>query len=316
MKNRPIQVRLALLVISLTAAAGFAATRHRDDAFLPAYRPSDVLVEHLGYTLCYSEKDEQAAWIAYELTARETQARLPRSDNFREDPSVPTESASPSDYKGSGYDRGHLAPAADMEWSKEVMSESFLMSNMSPQKPALNRGKWKDLEEQVRGWAVRDSALYVITGPVLTQKPIGAIGKNKVTVPASYFKVIVDMTEPEIKGIGFLMPNAALKEPISAYAASINEVEKVTGLNFFPNLSVQTEIAVEGSTDLAVWDWPGDRVAASTARQRRTASRESVQQKVPGPIPRSSGVDWYGIPIWVSLLIGIVVLLTVYNRFR
>lgn len=316
MKHRPLRVALLLLVTGLTASVGFGANRYRDEAFLPAYKPSDLIVEHLGYTLCYSEKDEQAVWVAYELTASETKNRLRRSDNFREDPAIPTGSATPSDYQGSGYDRGHLAPAADMEWSKEVMSESFFMSNMSPQKPDLNRGKWKDLEEQVREWAVQNGALYVVTGPTLTQKALGTIGKNKVTVPASYYKVIVDLSEPEIKGVGFLMPNTALKESVASYAVPIDQIEKVTGLNFFPKLSAQTEKVVEGSIDLAVWGWPGEKVAAGAERPRRAASRESVQEEVPTSLPPSAETAWKGIPTWVLILVGILLVLRLYKRFR
>ena len=316
MKPRQIRSILLVLIIGTAASAVFGANRYRDEAFLPAYKASDLLVEHSGYTLCYSEKDEQAVWVAYELTAGETKGRIRRSDDFRDDPAVPTGSASPSDYQGSGYDRGHLAPAADMDWSKTAMSESFFMSNMSPQKPDLNRGKWKDLEEQVRDWAVHYGAIYVVTGPVLTQKPLGTIGKNKVAVPASYYKILVDLTEPEIKGIGFLMPNVGLKEPIASYAVPIDQVEKVTGLNFFPKLSAQTEKAVEGSINLAVWGWPGEKVASGAERPRRTDSRESIQEKVPTSLPPSSEADWRGIPTWVLILVGIILVLRLYKRFR
>ncbi|MDZ7792136.1 MAG: DNA/RNA non-specific endonuclease [Spirochaetia bacterium] len=123
-------------------------------------------MRHTGYTLSYSEEHEQAEWVAYKLTIEELQGDVERTDNFREDKKVDTETASLSDYRGSGYDRGHLAPAADFSWSEEAMSDTFYLSNMSPQKPGFNRGIWRSLESQVREWAIRDKALLVVTGPV------------------------------------------------------------------------------------------------------------------------------------------------------
>ena len=125
--------------------------------------------------------------MANQLTAKEVNGKYERSDNFRKDPHVSTESATLSDYKGSGYDRGHIIPAADMKWSPDAMSASFFMSNMSPQDPSFNRGIWKKLEEQVGKWALENSEIYIVTGPVLTDGPYQTIGVNKVAVPKYYY---------------------------------------------------------------------------------------------------------------------------------
>ena len=125
------------------------------------------IVEHENYSLCYNENYEQASWVFYELTKDEVVGDLERTDDFREDPLVSTGSASLEDYVGSGYDRGHIAPAADMEFSATAMSESFYMSNMSPQHPSFNRGRWKSLESEVRKWAYSREAIWVTSGPVL-----------------------------------------------------------------------------------------------------------------------------------------------------
>jgi endonuclease G len=219
---------------------------------LPAFSPKDPVVRHTSYTLCYSEPHEQALWVAYILTAAEVHGRQKRTNDFRPDPFVVTGSAVPADYRGSGCDMGHLAPAADMKWSFTAMSESFYMSNMSPQAPGFNRGIWKDLESQVRTWAVINRELHVVTGPVL--KPgLPTIGKSRVAVPALYYKVLLDDQRPEIKAIGFVMPNRPLSGPVTAYAVTVDSVERLTGLDFFPALPDSIEKAVEAVIHVERW---------------------------------------------------------------
>lgn len=147
----------------------------------------DRIIKKTGFSLLYNESHEQAEWVAYQLTKSETNSVFERTDNFMVDPMVKTGSAVAADYQGSGYDRGHLAPAGDMGWSAASMTESFYYSNMSPQLPAFNRGIWKRLEEQVRTWAIDYDTLYVVTGPVL-QMGLPKIGPNEVSVPDGTIK--------------------------------------------------------------------------------------------------------------------------------
>ena len=145
---------------------------------------ADSIIEREGYALGYIEKHEQPAWVQYIMTAEEVSRRAAkRGDDFRPDPEVPTGSATPQDYTRSGYDRGHLAPAADMSFSVKTMSESFFMSNMSPQAPQFNRGIWSKLEKQVRHFATREKRIVVVTGPILPAEKTITIGANRVTVP-------------------------------------------------------------------------------------------------------------------------------------
>lgn len=221
---------------------------------LPKTKPSDVVITHTGYSLLYNETHEQADWVAYELTKEETNKIYSRTDNFIPDPMVSTGTATNADYKNSGYDRGHLAPAADMGWSATAMAESFYYSNMSPQNQSFNRGIWKKLEEQVRTWAIENSAVYITTGPVL--KPgLPTIGINKVSVPKYYYKVILDYTEPELKAIGFIIPNLPSKAPLQNYAVTIDSVEKFTGINFFWQLPNEQENEIEKKICLECWSW-------------------------------------------------------------
>ncbi len=146
-----------------------------------------------GYTLCYRESYEQAEWVAYTLTPEKLVKNTKRTGDFREDPEISTGSALPEDYRFSGYDRGHLAPAADFAYSLETMTDSFFMSNMSPQTPAFNRGGWAKLEAFVRTLAAKAETLYIVTGPVLEKNAgeYGSIGENCVSVPEFFYKALL-----------------------------------------------------------------------------------------------------------------------------
>ena len=235
---------------------------------LPSITQGDAVVKHLGYTLSYNEKNEQANWVAYELTAEETTKVVNRSDNFQPDHAVRTGSATNADYQGMGYDRGHLAPAADMSWSPAAMQESFYYSNMSPQVAGFNRGVWKRLEEQVRQWALDNHKIDIVTGPLLPDN-LKTIGANKVAVPRYYFKVILDYTNPELKGIGFILPNASSTSPLSSFAVPIDYVEKVTGIDFFPALPDEQEQKIEKTICIECWSW----------KRTSTRSAQTVQNK-------------------------------------
>lgn len=225
---------------------------------IPAISPGSEVITHTGYSFLYNETHEQASWVAYELTSEETLKRFERTDKFLPDPLVKTGSAKEADYAASGYDRGHLAPAADMGWSESAIAESFYYSNMSPQLPAFNRGIWKKLEELMRSWAVENQSIYIVTGPVLKQG-LKTIGPDKVSVPDYYYKVILDFTEPEIKGIGFILKNSSSSASLQQFAVSIDSVEKLTGINFFPLLPDDQEKSLEKTLCLQCWKWSHDK---------------------------------------------------------
>jgi len=225
---------------------------------IPAIKSRSEVIRHSGYSLSYNEKHEQANWIAYELTAAETKAKFSRTDNFQPDPLVLSGTATQKDYKSSGYDRGHLAPAADMGWSEQSMEESFYFSNMSPQLPGFNRGVWKRLEEQVREWAIENEAVYVVTGPVL-RKGLPTIGSEHISVPQYFYKVLLDYRLPEIKAIGFVIPNESSSSPLYTYSVSIDSVESLTGLDFFPQLPDDEENLIESSSNFKQWVWKASK---------------------------------------------------------
>lgn len=221
----------------------------------PLTSTTDTIRSYTGFDLGYNEQYEQASWVVYVITKEEIESgHVERTDNFRSDTSISSGSAALKDYRGSGYDRGHLAPAGDMKWDPKAMSESFLMSNMSPQDPSFNRGIWKRLEEKVRIWAVEKDSLFVITGPVLGSLD-SFIGENEVGVPGSYFKVLVDLSPPDHTFIAFLLSNTGSSEDLNRFAITVDSLEKVTGYDFFASAPDQEVIDwLESQLDLASWN--------------------------------------------------------------
>lgn len=230
-----------------------AVTEQTDWKFLPNNKDGKTVI-HKHYAVSYVEKHEQAEWVAYELTKSSLRVKnVQRSNDFRPDPKVRSKSANDKDYRGSGYDRGHMVPAGDMAFSREAMSETFYMSNISPQVRAFNQGIWRELEELIRNWAFKDKKLYVVTGSIFGESR-EQIGRTGVTVPEAYFKVLLDLEEPEQKGIGFIMPNEVSYERINTFAMSIDEVERQTGFDFFSDLMDDSEEeAIESKYDMSRW---------------------------------------------------------------
>ncbi|CAH0999348.1 hypothetical protein LEM8419_00646 [Neolewinella maritima] len=235
--------------VSLVQRTGYTGEAY----YLPSGASGQV-IDHEGFVLSYNEDWEQADWVAYILTRQHLQQEwTKRDDHFREDPAVRSGSASLGDYRGSGYDRGHLAPFADFAWDAELADRTFYLSNVSPQARQFNQGVWRELEELTRDWAKREQQLYVVTGPVTSEAPKFYIGRdNRVAVPRSYFKVLLDLEDPQQKGIGFVIPNEVSFEPLTAYAMSIDEVERITGLDFFADLmpdDLEAELEASGNPD-------------------------------------------------------------------
>jgi len=212
---------------------------------IPKYDIDDTIIKHRGYTLSYNSKYKQANWVAYLLTREETVKRFQRGEFFAPDPMIPGTDFS-IDYQKSGYDRGHLAPAADMGYSMETMVQSFFYSNMSPQLPRFNRGVWKKMEMQVRNWAVEYDSLYIVTGPIF-DSVMPTIGPHHVAVPKAYYKVLLQKQNGNWVGIGFILPNSNTKVEFKEYVTSIDKVEEITGLDFFWGVDDKLEIEIEKS---------------------------------------------------------------------
>lgn len=204
----------------------------------------EQIIRHTGYTVSYNKELKLPNWVSYELTREETKGKEKRNNRFIADPLVKGIIATNADYARSGYDKGHMAPAADMKWSPQAMKESFYFSNMCPQHPQLNRRGWKNLEEKIRDWAIADSAIIIICGPIITKQP-KTIGKNKVAVPQQYFKVILSPFVRPMRAIGFLFNNRQALEPLSTYAVTVDSIERLTNMDFFASLPDEIENKIE-----------------------------------------------------------------------
>ncbi|QXP66496.1 DNA/RNA non-specific endonuclease [Polaribacter sp. AHE13PA] len=221
--------------------------------FLPTSTTNQV-VHHQNYSLSYSEKHEQAEWVAYELKASDLSSTNYKRPYFEIDNAVKTKAAHWRNYKKSGYDKGHLCPAADRRFSKSAHDETFLTSNISPQEHKFNAGVWNRLEQKVRYWAKKNDGVFVITGGVL-ENNLKTIGSEAVAVPNQFYKVILDKTNGKIKMLAFLMPHKESNLPLYKFVVSVDKVEALTGIDFFKELDDTIEEQLESSSSYKNWSF-------------------------------------------------------------
>lgn len=223
---------------------------------LPSSTEKLELLDHKYYVVGYNKKHKQAAFVAYLLTAEmvnENDNVSRKGVGFKKDYLLSDNYATKQDYTNSGYVRGHLCPSKDMCWSFASMKETFYMSNVSPQYQGFNDGLWKKLEGSVRKWAVENDSILVLCGPVLSSKK-GEIGENKVSVCSKFYKIVVDISYPTYKMIAFIMDNTNIKGNIFRYCCNEREVERITGLDFFPSQDGNPLMdSLETVTDINLW---------------------------------------------------------------
>ena len=237
---------------SANASAQPTSTDSLMTVILPEGTPQQI-VDYPGFTVNFNKEHHQPNYVVWELTGDETDGPVPRSNKFRPDDNVEG-CASLDDYRNSGFDRGHMAPAQDMKWSEESMYACFYLTNMCPQKSVLNSGSWKTLEEHTRTWADRDSALIVICGPVLADRLTQTIGDSKVTVPTRFFKVILAPHANPPRAIAFVMNNGKVEGGMQRAVTSVDEVERITGYDFFSALPDEIENEIESQNRLSAWE--------------------------------------------------------------
>jgi endonuclease G len=217
-------------------------------------RPEQIL-KRRGYTTSYNEKTKTPNWVAWHLTKAHTYGDHQRKNEvFFEDESIEREKrATDNDYYNSRYDRGHMCPAGDNKWDAQVMRESFLFTNICPQNHGLNKYEWNDLEIQCRDWARQYGAIDIVCGPLFpTTGEQKTIGRNRVWVPESFFKVIL-CRQGKPKAIGFIYRNEGKKQTREEALRSVDEIEALTGIDFFPSLDDDTESRIEAEAALEDW---------------------------------------------------------------
>ena len=223
----------------------------------PQKGKKELILKRKNYTLSFNKETNMADWVAWRLDKKKLTERVSRKGyGFRPDPDLSQKQAVVTqDYAHSGYDRGHMCPAGDSRWSSEAMKESFYMTNICPQHPNLNGGDWHELEQACRRWA-SEGPVYIVCGPILYKKSSPQyIGKeHRIRVPEAFFKVILAGVEKDKpKAIGFIYKNTAGNRSLDSYVNSIDQVERITGLDFFSALPDKVENAVEKEYKMKDW---------------------------------------------------------------
>jgi endonuclease G len=212
---------------------------------------SDTLVRYDAFDVHFNSERGIANSAVYELVTNELNGTIERAGEFMQDAGVKG-CPLPQDYAGSGMDRGHLVPAADLKWSGTAMRQSFLLTNICPMHKALNEGGWAKLEEKVREWTARDSALLVFSGPIVNDSDTTLTG-GRVKVPGAYYKVIMAPCVRPMRAIAFIYPNGYSGGRLRQYAVSVDEAEQKTGLNFFPYLPNEEQERLKSPVNLDAW---------------------------------------------------------------
>lgn len=254
------------LAVSVSACGSKGAAQTALKLELPEIVVTDStrLVEYEAYTLMYNLRRLNPQWVAWELTGEETKGTVSRNGDstgagkkgsykFKVDTTLPFLQADNNDYKNSGWDRGHMAPAADMKMTPQTMQESFMYVNACPQNHNLNAGVWKSLEEKCRALANVYGKIWIACGPIYNRCEFGTIGPHHVSVPDAFFRVMLIRTGGHYRGIGFICDNKAGRQPLEHYVWTVDEIEEMTGLNFFCALTPEEEIEAESSVELDFW---------------------------------------------------------------
>ncbi len=232
---------------------GTSTKSNTNEYFLPTSSTGQI-IHHEGYSLSYNESHEQAEWVAYELKKAHLSNTHFKRPYFEVDKAVKTKAAHWRNYKKSGYDRGHLCPAGDRKYSKAAHDETFLTSNISPQTHSFNAGVWNRLEQKTRYWASKYDGVFVVSGGVL-KKGLKTIGEEKVSVPDQFYKVLIDNNSGKTKMLAFLLPHEDSNKPLYEFVVSVDEVEELTGIDFFPELDDVKENKLEASSSYKGWSF-------------------------------------------------------------
>ena len=264
MKNKTIYTVLLLLCVvgfwlfenfytpdTYTAPKAEDAGREIPEHLLPS-STTGAIVEHHHFSLSYHEAYEQAEWVAYLLAKADLTDDDRKRPYFIEDPKVRSKSADWRNYRGSGFDRGHLCPAGDRRFSAYAYDETFYTSNISPQDNAFNAGVWNRLEQQVRYWAKQYGTVFVATGGVL-EEGLPSIGDEDVAVPRYYYKIIGKGSREKLKVVAFLLPHRESTAPLQQFVVPVDKIERLTGIDFFAGVPDGLEKEIEGKMETKGW---------------------------------------------------------------
>lgn len=242
-----------LPILLLTSIISCAQKHKQDEAIeIPAPIDNEIILKRTAFSLSYNKDAKIPNWVAWHLTAEHTDGDVPRDNSYYEDEDVPLPRATNDDYRGSGWTHGHMCPAGDNKWDSIAMRESNLLTNICPQHASLNSGLWNQIERDCRQWANKFGDVYIVCGPVLLNREHETIGPNHVVVPEAFFKVILCL-QGEPKAIGYVVRNNEGTKKRDQYINTVDEVERITGYDFFPALPDSTEAVVEANSNILDW---------------------------------------------------------------
>lgn len=250
---KKLKLLLMLILISLVSCAQKQEVKPQQICIeLPAPIEGDTILNRSAYTVSYNKDTKCPNWVAWHLTAEHADGDCPRDNSFYEDEDVPVPRATNDDYRGSGWSRGHMCPAGDNKWDVKAMQESNLLTNICPQDRSLNSGVWNKIEQDCRRWAKKYGDIYIVCGPIYLNREHETIGVNKVVVPEAFFKVILCL-QGKPKAIGYIVRNNGGTKKRDMFVNTVDEVERITGIDFFPALPDSIEEIVEAYANLEDW---------------------------------------------------------------
>jgi endonuclease G len=211
------------------------------------------VLTNTGYTVGYSDALGDPLWAAYHLTDGNVEDSPPRPEEFSTDTRTVARIET-GVYNRSGYDRGHMAPnyAIATHYGKQAQTETFLMSNVTPQKHALNAGLWKTLEQKIAtNYPGRFGEIWVLAGPVFGTHPDRL--KSRVAIPEAFYMIVIDESDGRVRTEAFLFPQDAAGADLDRYLSTIDEIERRTGLDFLSALPDEAENALEAKKAARTW---------------------------------------------------------------
>ena len=235
-------MRMLPLILTLLAATCFQRGAMEGEGFeIPSYGPNEDVVRHLGYTASYNHRTLVPDWVAWELTAEEARGNAGGQYSFSRDPMVAFPKASREEYANSGWDKGHMAPRADMRWSAKALEESYYFTNVCPQDHEMNGSAWRKIEEMCRRCAGRYGRVYIVCGPLFTNHRHGTIGEAGVMVPDAFFKAVAVPAKDGVHAVGFIVDNSPQSRSPHHYAVAVDSVETLVGRDLFPQCPEEAE---------------------------------------------------------------------------
>lgn len=221
---------------------------------LPSVTHDEQVIDHIGYTTSYNSNTLNPNWVAYELTSWELQGESKGKNSFCWDPLVKGRKSNREDYKNNlDWDKGHMAPKADMKWSIQAYEESFYLSNICPQNHQLNAGDWLKTENLARRIAEENTKIYIVCGPVFKDRKFGTLGENNVWIPDGFFKALLVFSGTTYESIGFYMSNEPQKNNLRSYVTTVDDIEKLISRDLFISLEDKLEDVVEGRVNYSFW---------------------------------------------------------------